>query len=946
MDAQRWRLARELFEAVVDAPSEQWEAQLRKRCPADAALRAEVLALLQADAAASATAMLEQAPDIVAGLAQELTGRGSVGSGNVQAGVRLGPFRLVREIGRGGMGAVWLAERADGEFRQQVAIKLIRGGWDAADTQQRFRAERQILAGLQHPNIAHLVDGGVGADGRPWLALEYVDGTDLRQWCDTRTLDLRQRLELFLTVCEAVQHAHQRLIVHRDLKPSNILVSQAGTVKLLDFGIAKLLDGESAAASATRIFTPEYAAPEQVRGEAVTTAVDIYALGLLLYELLSGQRPYHVENSTPAAYERAILDQEPTRPSFIVTRDASQAQAIAAKRHLTPERLRRELRGDLDAIVLKALRKEPALRYTSVGEFVADLQRYLRHEPVHARRGNWRYSAARFVQRHAAAAGFGAVALLALMAGLGAALWQAQVARGERDAARQALGFMTTLFDNADPARQKGDKLSVRDLLDAGVQNMRGALAGQDLARARLLVTMASAYLGLGQPEPAAPLIDEALAIATARGDRVLEASALIQQCRGLDLGNDSSGCPALLDRAESLLDVRDPEQAQLIAYSLALRVYGLELDNRFDDIAAAMRRGLSLLGDSPEHRFLRVQLSGHLANALSRQDRPSEAEAVLRPLLDSLRGDATAERVLLADVLGTLASAVAKQGRTEEAVGLRREALTVMEALYGANDPTITYHLNGLAVALNAAGRSDEALPLLERTVALDRSRGEEGTHELASSLCNLGALLLASGSGRDADARVSLGEAVAVAHRSGIVGELGRCLLWRASATLIAGDPVAARLDTARAREVLAPTHPPTSDLLLRIRSVDLAAQWRARGPAAPTPESCAEAAVIQAAFAQSAQRDGADAKFAAFLGALCAAGENLAIVGGGSARDTLIAGLERRDRDYRARMAQAVLTVWPARGKHSLPSRLLGNSRLERSRMDRPRVDRVSD
>ncbi|WP_313918786.1 serine/threonine-protein kinase [Tahibacter sp.] len=913
MDAQRWSLARELFEAVVDAPSELWEDQLRQRCPADAALRADVLALLQADAAAaSATAMLEQAPDIVAGLAQELTGRGSAGSGPVWAGVRLGPFRLMREIGRGGMGAVWLAERVDGEFRQQVAIKLIRGGWDAADTQQRFRAERQILAGLQHPNIAHLVDGGVTADGRPWLALEYVAGTDLRQWCDTRQLDLRERLALFLTVCDAVQHAHQRLIVHRDLKPSNILVSEAGAVKLLDFGIAKLLDTENTAASATRIFTPEYAAPEQVRGEPVTTGVDVYALGLLLYELLSGQRPYKVENSTPAAYERAILDQEPTRPSLIVTRDASQAHAIAAKRHLTPERLRRELRGDLDAIVLKALRKEPALRYASVGEFVADLQRYLRREPVQARRGSWRYSAARFLQRHAAAAVFGAVALLALVAGLGTALWQAQVARSERDAARQALGFMTTLFDNADPARRKGELLSVRDLLDAGVQNMRGALAGQDLARARLLVTMASAYLGLGQPEPAAPLVDEALVIARARGDRVLEASALIQQCRGLDLGNDSSGCPALLDRAESLLDARDPEQAQLIAYSLALRVYGLELDNRFEDIAAAMRRGLSLLGDSPEHRFLRVQLSGHLAYALSKQDRASEAEAVLRPLLDGLRGDATAERVLLADVLGTLASAVARQGRHEEAVGLRREALTVMEALYGANDPTITHQLNGLAVALNSAGRSDEALPLLERTVALDRSRGEEGTHELASGLCNLGAVLL--GSGRDAEARAHLDEAVAVAHRSGIVGELGRCLLWRASAALIGGDAATARQDAARARDVLAPTHVPTSDLMLRIGSVGVAAQWRAHAPAAPTRESCAEAAAIQAGFAQSAQRDGADAKFAEFLVGLCAAGENR--VEGERARDALIAGLDRRAHDYRARMAQALLGAWRAR------------------------------
>jgi tRNA A-37 threonylcarbamoyl transferase component Bud32/tetratricopeptide (TPR) repeat protein len=920
MDAQRWRLARDLFEAVVDAAPEHWEDQLLAQCPADAALRAEVLGLLQADAAATrATAMLERAPDIVYGLAQELTGRHAVtGNGGATDGMLLGPFRLVREIGRGGMGAVWLAERADGQFSQQVAIKLIRGGWDAAETQQRFRAERQILAGLQHPNIAHLVDGGVGDEGRPWLALEYVAGTDLRQWCDTRRLDLRERLELFLTVCSAVQHAHQRLVVHRDLKPSNILVSESGVVKLLDFGIAKLLDAESAAVSATRIFTPEYAAPEQVRGEVVTTAVDIYALGLLLYELLSGQRPYKAANSTPAAYERAILDQEPTRPSLIVTRDVQQGEAIAAKRHLTPERLRRELRGDLDAIVLKALRKQPAQRYASVGDLVADVERYLRRQPVLARRGNWRYRAARFVQRHAAAAALAGVAALALVAGLGTALWQARVARSERDAARHALGFMTTLFDHADPARRKGDALSVRDVLDAGVQNMRGALAGQELARAKLLVTMASAYLGLGQPEPAAPLLDEALAIARSRGERALEAAALIQQCRRLDLGNDSSGCPALLDRAESLLDARDAEQAGLIAYSLALRVYGFELDNRFDDIAVAMRRGLALLGNSPEHRFLRVELAGHLAHALEKLDRPAEAEAVLRPLLDSLRGDATAERVLLADTLGTLASAVARQGRQEEAVGLRREALVIMEGLYGANDPAITHQLNGLAVVLNAAGRSDEAVPLLERTVALDRSRGEEGSHELASSLCNLGALLLVSG--RDAAARERLDEAVDMAHRTGIVSELGRCLLWRASATLIGGDPAAARQDAARASAVLAPTHPPKSDLQLRIRSVDLAAQWRAHAPAAPTRESCAEAAAIQAGFSQSAQRDGADAKFAAFLGALCAAGDRLAVTGGAQARTALVASLERREHDYRTRMADVLLAAWPARGNHS--------------------------
>lgn len=907
MDAQRWRLARDLFETVVDLAPDQWEAQLLRHAPDDAELRDEVLALLHADAAATrATGLHEQVPDLVAGLARELTGgRTAVSAPAVRSGDRLGAFRLVREVGRGGMGAVWLAERADGQFAQQVAIKLIRGGWDTADTQARFLAERQILASLQHPNIAHLIDGGVTTDGRPWLALEYVSGTDLRQWCDARALDLRQRLALFLTVCDAVEHAHQRLVVHRDLKPSNILVSDDGVVKLLDFGIAKLIDPQSAAVSATRIFTPEYAAPEQVRGELVTTAVDVHALGLLLYELLSGHRPYAVDHSTPAAYERAVLDQEPTRPSLRLTRDDAQAEKIAAKRHLTAERLRRELRGDLDAIVLKALRKQPAQRYASVGEFVADVQRYLRRQPVLARRGNWRYHATRFLQRHATAAALAGVAVLALGAGLALALWQARIARDERDTAREALAFMTTLFEHADPARQKGETLSVRDLLDAGVENIRSALPGQDTVRARLLLTMASAYLGLGQRDPAAPLIAEALTLARARGDRALEASALIQQCRHFDMGNDSGRCPALLDRAESLLDPRDSTQAALIAYALAQRVYGLQLENRYEDMAAAMRRGLALLGDSAEHRFLRVELAGHLAFALDKLDRPEEGEAVLRPYLATLRGDASAERVLLADTLGTLANIVAHQQRIDEAIALQREALAVMEQLYGIDSPAITSQLNSLAVQLTAAERYDEALPLLERTVALDRRRGPDATHELASSLCNYGGVLLIAG--HDARARAPLDESIDVAARSAFAMELGRCLLWRAIQSLIVGDAAAARGDAARARQALAPTYGPDTDLMLRIRSADLAAQWHAQ---ARTPQGCTEAAAIAAAFSTSTRAEGPDARFATFLASLCSEGRAVADEAARQAFDALVAGLSRGARDPRARMAAALV------------------------------------
>jgi len=874
MDAERWRRVRQLFDDLVDLPGSTWEARVAAACEDDAEVGAEALAMLRADATAtSRTGLVGNAPLVAVGLAEHIAVEDALESSRGQAGRVVGPFRLLREVGRGGMGAVWLAERADGAFTQQVAVKLIRSGWDAEDVITRFRAERQILAGLQHPNIAHLVDGGVTPDGKPWLALEYIDGEDLRLWCDRRRLGIDARLRLFMTVCDAVGHAHQRLVVHRDLKPSNILVGRDGVVKLLDFGIAKLLDAP-AGDSATRVFTPEYAAPEQVRGDVVTTSVDIHALGLLLYELLCGRRPYQTETSTPAAYERAVLEQEPTRPSLAAGRDegGEVREAVAANRALNIPRLRRELRGDLDAIVMKALRKEPVQRYASAAELAADVQSHLERRPVLARRGNWRYRSSRFLRRHAFATGFAALALVALVGGLGAAVWQARIARAERDSAREALAFMRTLFDNADPAKQKGDRLSVRDLLDTGTHTMRTALQGQESARSELMLTMASAYLGLGQLESAAPLIEDVERSAIARGDAVQQAAALTQRCRLRDLGNHSEDCPALLDRAERLLDPTDPEQAKLVAYGLALRTYGLQLQNKYDEIVADMHRGLALLGDSADQRYLRVELASHLAFALNRLGRPAEAEAVLAPVARSLRSDDDAERVLLLDALGTLSSAVGDQGRHDEAVAMQREAVDVAEKLYGKDNPAITDPLNTLARTLGNAGRLPEAIAVMERTVALDRLNVVDGkAPELASSLCNLAVLQLKQE--RDDDALKHLDEAIAVAERAQFDVEIGRCLFWRATVYLIAGRYAQARADQSRMTTLLAPTHSPADGAMLRGRSLALAIPLAERGSAAADDAACTEAAAVDEAFARTPQAGNADARFAGFLRELCA-------------------------------------------------------------------------
>jgi serine/threonine-protein kinase len=864
MDANRWRLTRELFEAVVDLPRAQWESRLAELCPDDAALREEVLGLLRADAdATGGTAIAQHAPNVVAELAEHLSE-----DPTVHAGLALGPFRLVREIGRGGMGAVWLADRADGQFEQAVAIKLVRGGWDRAEDIARFRAERQILAGLSHPNIAHLVDGGMGEGGRPWLALEYVDGVDLGRWCDKHRLDLADRQRLFLTVCDAVQHAHQRLVVHRDLKPSNILVRADGVVKLLDFGIAKLIDADSAQVSATRVFTPEYAAPEQVRGETVTTSVDVYALGLLLYELLSGQRPYKVENSTPAAYERAILDQEPTRPSVAATRDGGGMSA--ANRHLTPARLRRELRGDLDAIVLKALRKQPTDRYASVADLAADVRRHLARQPVHARRGNFRYRATRFLQRHALAAALSAVAVLALVAGLGIALWQAQVARNERDTARQALAFMRTLFTNADPGQKQRGDLTARDLVDEGVRSVRRALAGQDAARADMLLAMGSAYLGLGLPDEAQPLLDEAGAIAQRLGDTLLVARILDETCSVLQYRNRADDCVPLVDRIEAMLDPSDPEHVETLVRAIDHRSTAHAPRNRHDAIVADSRRALALIPATADYDRLRADVTGTMAFSLVRLNRAAEAEAALRPLVDALRKAQNVEPRWLADVLDNFASTLTT--KTDEALALNAEAVRLMESVYGADSPVIAGKVSNYGVALYKANRYADALPVIERSIALNRAGGTPRATSLANALGNLGALHFQLG--HDDASRAALNEAIELSEALQRPLDIGRALRWRANLSLAQARYADARADAQRATSVLAPLNKPESITVLRGRALNLAIDYAERGSAARTDAACAEAQGIAARFAALPEAGTPEAHLATLLHALCGA------------------------------------------------------------------------
>lgn len=443
MSPERWAQVRTIFESALELTPESRAAFVSSACAPDDELRLEVMALLASHDGAQADILSNPLP-----LAEAL--RVPVREADALQGAVIGQWRLLRRLGSGGMAVVYLARREDREFHKLAAIKIVKPGMDSEDMLSRFRNERQVLASLEHPNIARLLDGGTTENGIPYFVMEYADGVRIDEYCESHKLSVAERLALFRTVCSAVTYAHQNLVVHRDLKPSNIVVTKEGVPKLLDFGIAKLLRPEYAgdALQVTRStahpMTPEYASPEQLRGEPITTATDIYSLGVLLYELLTGQLPYRVERETSAALERAICEVEPQAPSVAVAQSHNPVTAESSR-----EKLARSLKGDLDVITLTALRKEPQRRYASVERLSHDIALHLDGLPVTARRDTWTYRAQKFVARHRAGVAVAAVIAVALIAATATAIYFASVAEKHKEMALRLASFMVGDFDAA-----------------------------------------------------------------------------------------------------------------------------------------------------------------------------------------------------------------------------------------------------------------------------------------------------------------------------------------------------------------------------------------------------------------------------------------------------------------------------------------------------------------
>ncbi len=745
-DTERWQRVSDLMNAGLERPLGERDAFLRRECGNDDALRARVEALMAADARAG-EGFMAQPMFSLQGDDTADAGDSEEASPSNEAGQRIGPYRLLRRIGKGGMGAVYLAERVDGGFEQRVAIKVLKRGIDTEEVVRRFQAERQILAGLDHPNIARLFDGGSTANGLPYLAMEHVEGQRIDTFCSTHRLDLRARVALLETVCEAVHHAHQNLVVHRDLKPSNILVTAGGVPKLLDFGVAKLLDdGVGALVTRTALpapMTPQYASPEQVRGGPITTATDVYALGLLLYELLAGVRPYDADTLAHSSIERTVCEIMPTRPSAAV-----QLSGAVAEVGLPPterSRLARRLRGDLDTIVLRALAKEPERRYASAEQLGDDLRRYLGDLPVRARRDTFLYRTGKLLRRHPWRVG-AAGAIATLVVGFAIVMTvqrteiarqrdevahQASVAVTERDRAEEVTDFLIRFLRVPDPSRGSGADLTVREALDNAADALTTSLHDRPATRAELLDVIGRVLSNLGLYEDASPRLEEGLAIrrATLEGfdPKIAESAANLGLLRRRQ--KQWSEAEALYGDAIGMLRTAYPDGHADLARTLNNLASLLRSRRRGEEAEPLVMEALAMQERLLGADHLDVARTLNTLGTLARYRGDREIAEVRYRRSIAIRGAHPGDdEVGLAKVLNNLAQLLVDRGALEEVIELHRTSLALRARLYAGDHIDRLTSLNNLGLTVALAGDGRVALAKLDEALAMSERLGQGG--------------------------------------------------------------------------------------------------------------------------------------------------------------------------------------------------------------------------
>lgn len=800
----RWSEVDRHFAAVLEVPPADREAVLRDACGDDDELRTAVRQLLE----------LTTVPDPISAPGPELleavwTVEPAEMSG-LGPGHQIGRYRIHREVGRGGMATVYEAERCDGAYSQRVAVKVLHRGLDTDRIVRRFLTERQILSELEHPNIARLLDGGSTADGRPYLVTELVDGQPLMEWADTNGLGMRRRLELFQQITAAVGEAHRRLVVHRDIKPSNILVDRGGRVRLLDFGIAKLLDQEPGDALTdidTRPLTRRYASPEQRVGGAITVSTDVYQLGLILHLLLTGCHPYRTaELDTPQSAELPHLPSRAWRGL-----PEAQVEDLASRSGMIGRDLERALRGDLDTIIQKALAPAPEDRYRSVDEFSADIRRHLEGRPIHARPAPWTLRVRKWVSRNRWAPPTAAGLALVTTVWVATVVISAQRLKSERNVAQlqaeraeRIKDFLLDLFGSADPFGEGGSQLTpeltVADALVPAAERVRRELADDPVVQADLLAAVASILFSRDREE-GMPLVEEALRIRESAGLMNTPEHARDLQVLASFVRNEfPDSARSLLERAIDILRAEvgpdDPRLAQALAGYQWLQISQTGVED-----AAAGEEALAIYQNAgAEHAADAAGVLGHLSYVYSALGRMEEAEGAARDALRTMRSARGADHPSTAQAATQLAQVYTTLGRHEEAEPLLRSSAEVMERTAGPDHNQTRSIKHTHALALSGLGRHAEAASRYRELIEAYRNgSGQEPSRSLGDQFQNLATVVKKEGRLAEADSLAR--EAQHQYNSTTPEGHYLRAfpLLTRTEILLLDGRPAEAR-ETAR--------------------------------------------------------------------------------------------------------------------------------------------------
>ncbi len=744
----------------------------------------------------------------------------------------IGPYRLLRKLAEGGMGEVWLAEQRE-PIRRRLAVKVIKHGMDTAEFVARFASERQALALMDHPCIAKVIDAGTTPRGRPYFAMEYVDGEPILAHCDQRRLGIGARLELFLKVCQGVQHAHQKAIIHRDLKPSNVLVSVRdgeALPKIIDFGVAKALGQELTGHTMQThlgqlIGTLDYMSPEQadLGDHHVDTGTDVYALGVLLYELLAGKRP--LESSTMVGVGlveilRRIREEEPQRPSQrLLSLDPDTAARVADERDLDPSSLLRRVRGDLDWIVLRAVAKDRTRRYATVHELAADIERHLRDEPVLAGPPTRRYRATKFVRRHRTPVAAAAVALVLVLAGIAGtsvglvrARQAEQLARQEAETSRQVSGFLESLFEVSDPDRARGETITAREILASGAARIDDQLRDQPATRARLLNTMGRVYHKLGLYDEATPQLEQALDLreglrerggpvrpGDVAGNQVDLAELYIVQAR-------YGEAAALLSEALATLDASSPGERLQIADALHQLGGVLRRQGRYDDAVPLYEQSLAIRRDAlgPRDPLVAGSYNGLAITAYFRGDWPG-AESLFGAALSIREESLGDDHPDVAQTLNNLALLRQAQDDFAGAIPLYTRAAAIWEKTLGPDHVRLALVLNNLGLAHFEQGQLADARPLFERALRIREAALGPDNPDVAQTLQNLADLHRAGGALAEAEALLDRALAVREASLGPAHADVGWTITGLAAVHAAAGDPERAAQEMSRALDIL---------------------------------------------------------------------------------------------------------------------------------------------